>query len=104
MKPVKPTFKKHPRSLGLAGIGEATFIDIKVKKKVVGSMHSSRNWGDPWRIGFKVYQPEGVELNCPWCWFFVKNTATDEAQARAWVIEHYNKFAEKYKIWVDEDD
>lgn len=42
----KFTYKKHPRPTGLAGIGSGERHDVKLNKKIVGSI-SGGGWRDP---------------------------------------------------------
>lgn len=103
-----PTFKKHPRATGLAGIGDKPQIDIKLRKKVVGSIHPPNFFRgkDNWQIGFMIVKEdinEDLNPNCPWRWFWVKNDATDEESARSWVRLNFDRVAFKYKLWSHDD-
>jgi hypothetical protein len=102
-----PTFKKHPRQTGLAGMGAADFIDIKLRKKVIGQIISPSPLGrDHWRIGFQIVKKDIMEdgnPNCPWRWFWVKNDATDEESARSFVRLNFDRVAFVYKFWSHDD-
>jgi hypothetical protein len=105
---MKPTFKKLPRLTGLASIGAADFIDIKVKKKVIGQIISPSRFGaDYWRIGFQIIKRDIMEdgnPNCAWRWLFVWNNATDEASARQWVIDNFDRISAAYAFKEPDDD
>jgi hypothetical protein len=103
-----PTFKKHPRATGLAGIGDKPQIVIKLRKKVVGVINQPNFFRglNNWQIGFMVIKDDIMEdgnSNCPWRWKFMKNDATDEETARSWVRINFEKIVAQNALRNDDD-
>lgn len=99
---MKLSFKKHPRSSGLARIGEADFIDIKGDKKIVGNIVGNGVGNDNrFRVGLIV---KDLSSNLKsWKWVFFKARFDTEAAARLWVEDKWDVLQAKYEIHQLED-
>lgn len=94
------TFKKDKRSTGLAGIGEATTVRIKVNKKEVGYITSGgwRSADNLWHIYFAVKHPEKL-----FEWKRLKYKGQTEQETRDWLKDNFKIITEKYDLYQFED-
>lgn len=100
-KKVSVTFKKIPRSTGLAGVCEATRVEIKINKQVIGYMERGgwKNKDYLWRIHFQLKTKESMS---GWCWASLRSTFKEEEDARAKCKEYLPTIIEK--IYFEEGD
>lgn len=98
MSKINVTFKKEPRSTGLARIGEAVRVNMKIKKKRFGSI-ATASWNENWigwKITFAVKDKEGS-----WRWMKVKQTFQTEELAREYAKECFPKYIDD--LWFFEE-
>jgi hypothetical protein len=85
---MKFTFKKQPKTTGLASVGYPhPSTDIKLDKKRVGII-SAPNWstkGGKWEIQLMR------ETNDDWNWAYVKQKFDSEPEAREWIKQNSEK-------------
>ena len=95
------TFKKQPRSSGLAGIGETEWVDIKVKKKVCGSI-TGGGWRD--NDGYKI-RLTVVDKTSPigWNWVQLKFRGKNADECREFLKERYESITTNNDLYFSEN-
>lgn len=93
------SFKKQPRSTGLASIGESQRSDIKVNMKCVG-MITGPSWRDT-DNSFKVrlMVKDGDQENVDWKWITMKVKFENDKAARLWVKQHLESVGTKFPLY-----
>lgn len=94
---VNITFKKQPRSTGLARIGEGYTTEMKIKKKRFGSI-STANWNqkwEGWKISFAVKDGESRKWKS-----YIKTFKTEE-EARDFAKEVFPAQLEQLYFFGD---
>lgn len=72
--------------------GRVTYVDIKIKRKTVGSLCKKR---DGWQVGFRVVdetKPNG------WSWLFLKGRHADQDIARKFVNDNFDAICDKWTL------
>ena len=87
------SFRKEPRTTGLAGIGEP-YPDTKIKMDgmIVGTI-GAPNWNTKdncWSLWFMIYGDTG-NPNCNWSNRRMKPRFATEPEARQWVKDNWPK-------------
>lgn len=106
---MKVTFKREPREKGLRAVGNThQSVDIKSNKKKFGAIIAP-NWrtkDNKWGVQFCVEKDETItdnNPNCSWMWVSIAKRFDTEDDARAYVNEYIDRFAEKYTFHYFED-
>lgn len=104
---MKFTFKKHPRTTGLAAIGYIhQSVDIKLQKKVVGEI-SAPDWqtkDNKWTVRLTVEGSHPSNTNCPWRWVNIRSRFDTEEAARDFVKVHLEKILEAHQFTLHQQD
>ena len=88
MKKVSVTFKKIPKSAGLAGVCESSLVDIKINKQIIGYM-TRGGWQAKdylWHIHFQI---KSKDSKCGWKNVSLREAFKEEAEARAKCKEYF---------------
>jgi len=91
---MKISFKKQPRTTGLAGIGNSyQTTDIKVNKKIIGYIYPPtwRSKDNNWKINIAVEGCTKDDSNCSWRWVNLKYKPENESDGRIWIKKHLEK-------------
>ena len=102
MKYKKFTFKKEPRSTGLAGIGERGLTNIKLDKKEVGYIRE-RSGDYKWYICLAIKKEKTKDSPAPFRWISLQEIFYKENDARQWLNDHKDDIQEKYDLYKFED-
>lgn len=96
----KVVFKKHPRSKGLAAIGEEDFVDLKIKGKKFGSISGGSAFHRNYHIQFAHKQQDE---NCPWTWLVIKRDCKTLEEAKVLAQASVDDFMRDYNIHFFEE-
>ena len=94
MKKASVTFKKVPKSSGLAGVCEGSRVDIKINKQVIGYM-TRGGWKAKdylWHIHFQI---KSKDSKCGWKYVSLRETFDDEEAARTKCKEYFPTIIDK---------
>lgn len=94
MKKVSVTFKKVPKSTGLAGVCEPSRVDIKINKQVIGYMVRG-GWQAKdylWRIHFRLKSEDSV---AGWKNVSLRAAFNEEEEARLKCKEYFPTIIDK---------
>lgn len=94
---MKVGFKIRPKSTGLASIGEARLVDIKLDGRVCGWIQgpSWRSQDSLWRVYLRVMEDGQMKNRIA-----LKKHETEEA-ARLWVRNNLPQIAKNHKLWFE---
>ena len=103
----KFTFKQHPHPSGLEGVVQAgkTWVDIKLNKKVVGTLFKEGSLY-PVDIRFKIHKKDIMEdgnPNCEWRWTTLKHKPTTIEEAKLYLLEFNDVIQQKFNLYIDEE-
>ena len=96
------TFKKQPRSTGLAAIGESTVIDMKIKKRKFGYI-TSPSWIDSffgWRVVFAVKVKKELGI---FSWKRLSKHFQTPEEAKKYAKEFFSKEENNNNLYFFED-
>ena len=94
MKKASVTFKKVPKSSGLAGVCEGSRVDIKINKQVIGYM-TRGGWQAKdylWHIHFQI---KSKDSECGRKYVSLRETFDDEEAARTKCKEYFPTIIDK---------
>lgn len=94
------TFKKH-KATGRYASFEKEYSDIKLKKKVVGTIHEIE--GGKRKVRFMVKKQPTKEEPAPFLWITVTKTFYDEEEARTWCKQNIKLIQEKLDLYQFEE-
>lgn len=100
---MKLSFKKVPRSSGLAGMGEADSCEILADKCVVGSISGGhwRSTDSKYRVMFKVAREKTQEDPCAFKWIVMKSVFDTMDAAKIAIRQSWSKICERHKLFKD---
>ena len=104
---MKFTFKTHKSSGPYRSFHTAT-TDIKLKKKVVGSI-SQKELGEPFNIRFQVIKDdinEDKNPNCKWKWITLQMSFSTLDKAKEFINDpdRFDAILKKYNLHMHDDD
>jgi hypothetical protein len=96
-------FKKHPRPKGLAGIGSAFFIDIKINGKKCGIISGKGVFRKEISVQLSVKNSDEFG-NKTWDWKFFYPKVEDELEAKEFVKSMIDEFVKNNEMHYFEKD
>lgn len=99
----KISFKKRPRTTGLAGVGEPEpSVDVKLDGKIVGEI-SAPTWqtkDNMWSVNFTVEKEPSAESPSIWKRVWFKKHFESEDEARVFVKKMFtHEFIAEHKVY-----
>ena len=100
----KFTFKKH-RATGRYRSFELDYTDIKLNKKVVGSISESRDrkWKERYGIGFMLKKERTGKDPAPFKWTRLKKRFANENEARQFIKDNEEAIQKQFDLYFHDD-
>ena len=99
---MKFTFKKHIAT-GMYRSFELDNTDIKMDRKVVGTISESRDYDDRYGISFMIKKEKTKSLPAPFKWVRLKKRFGSENDARTFVRENNDVMIKQFELYQQED-
>jgi hypothetical protein len=109
MKTNKLSFKKEPKSTGLARVANPhSSTKILINKEWCGTIQHPFKYSknDLWTVGLMIIKADIMEddnPNCPWRWAWMKTQFKDDVEAKAWIKENWEMLLMRYDIRKTKD-